>query len=361
MSLSLTARAIVMKEPNVWVRETQTVPEPGHGEVLVTVGTIGVCGTDFHAFGGNQPLFTYPRVPGHELGVKVARLGPGCEGSGLSVGDHCAVEPYIGCGDCVACRGGKPNCCLSISVLGVHIDGGLKTQLVLPANKCHRSAKKLPLDELAVVEPLCIAAHAVFRAGCAAGENVLVIGAGPVGMGVCQFALANGSNLLAMDISDHRLAFVREQIGVAATMNPMVSGSKDDGEVIVRAVMEHFGGELPTCVIDATGAPPSMEKAFEYVAHGGRICFVGHSKKSITFANPLFHQREMTILGSRNALGADFDRTIALIEEGKVDVKPWITHRCKFDDFEANFAEWLKPETGVIKALCELSMDSASL
>ena len=262
MALS-PVKTIILKEPNVWERGEVAAPtEPGHGEVLVTVGCVGVCGTDFHAFGGNQPLFSYPRVPGHELGVLVAKLGPGCEDSGLSVGDHCAVEPYVGCGDCVACRQGKPNCCTSISVLGVHIDGGLCTQFVCPAVKVHRSEKRLPLDQLAVVEPLCIGAHAVFRASPSPGENVLVIGAGPVGMGVCQFALAEEANVIVMDISDNRLAFVMEQVGVPQKVNVLTDGDKADGEVIVNAVRACFGGELPTCVIDATGAPPSMEKAF---------------------------------------------------------------------------------------------------
>ena len=117
------------------------------------------------------------------------------------------------------------------------------------------------------------------KAAPSAGENVLVIGAGPVGMGVCQFALAEDANVTVMDISDNRLAFVMEQVGVPQKVNVLSDGDKADGEVIVNAVRERFGGELPTCVIDATGAPPSMEKAFEFVAHGGRLVFVGHTKK----------------------------------------------------------------------------------
>ena len=188
----------------------------------------------------------------------------------------------------------------------------------------------------------------------AQGADIIMPVAGPVGMGVCQFALAEDANVTVMDISDNRLAFVMEQVGVPQKVNVLSDGDKADGEVIVNAVRERFGGELPTCVIDATGAPPSMEKAFEFVAHGGRLVFVGHTKKVISFSNPLFHQREMTILGSRNALGSDFKKTIRLIEDGKVDVKPWVTRRCKFDEFESHFEQWLKPETGVIKALVEL-------
>jgi threonine dehydrogenase-like Zn-dependent dehydrogenase len=180
------------------------------------------------------------------------------------------------------------------------------------------------------------------------GENVLVVGAGPVGMGAAQFALAAGGNVCCLDINDQRLEFVRDNVGVKHIVNAIAKEGEPDSIEKLKAI---FGGDLPTCVIEATGSKFSMEKAFEFVASGGRICFVGFIKGQITYDNPLFHQREMTIMGSRNALGRDFAHTIKMIEDGKVDVTPWVTHTCKFDDFEENFKTWLDPATGVIKAL----------
>jgi threonine dehydrogenase-like Zn-dependent dehydrogenase len=158
-------------------------------EALVRVHRIGVCGTDLHAFRGNQPFFTYPRILGHELGVEVLDLGTPAEG--IRAGQYCAVEPYLNCGTCIACRRGKPNCCVKLSVLGVHTDGGMRENLVVPIRKLHLS-KNLTLDQLALVETLAIGCHAVDRAGLEKGEFVLVIGAGPIGLAVVQFAMEAG-------------------------------------------------------------------------------------------------------------------------------------------------------------------------
>ena len=231
--------------------------------MLVRVHRIGVCGTDLHAFAGKQPFFTYPRVLGHELGVEV--IDPGDAPGGLKAGDRCAVEPYLNCGRCIACRRGKPNCCTSLQVLGVHTDGGMRPLLRVPARKLHPSAK-LGYEQLALIETLGIGAHAVDRAQLAEGEFVLVIGAGPIGLSVIQFALARGAMLAVMDVSDTRLEFCRK-LGVPHVLKP--------GAAAVAALQELGGGDLPTCVIDATGNAASMAGCFNLPAHGGRIVFVG--------------------------------------------------------------------------------------
>ena len=218
---------------------------PAAGYALVKTGFVGVCGTDYHAFGGNQPLFSYPRVIGHELGVTVVALGDGCEDAGVAIGDNCAVEPYFHCGKCIACRRGKTNCCTSIEVLGVHIDGGLCSHFLCPVGKLHPSAS-LPLDTLALVETLCIGAHAVFRGQVEKNEWCLVVGTGPIGMAASQFAMAEGANVIAIDIDDARLAFIRKAVGVVHTVNARA----DD---LIEQITAICGGDLPTTIFEATG------------------------------------------------------------------------------------------------------------
>lgn len=336
---------LILEEPGRLVTRDTTPPAgPGPGEALLRVHRVGVCGTDLHAFAGNQPFFTYPRILGHELGVEVLAVGSGV--THVRPGDRCAVEPYLNCGTCVACRQGKPNCCRTLKVLGVHVDGGHRARLVVPAGKLHASAR-LSFDQLALVETLGIGAHAVARAAVRAGEQVAVIGAGPIGLAVMQFARAAGARVIAADISESRLAFCRARLGVTDTVD-----ARGD---LVAALERLTGGDLPTAVFDATGNVRSMNAAFNLVAHGGRLILVGLAQADVTFNDPNFHRRELTALSSRNALPADFTRIISLIEAGQIDTNPWITHRATLAQVPAVFASWTQPATGVIKAMIEVS------
>jgi 2-desacetyl-2-hydroxyethyl bacteriochlorophyllide A dehydrogenase len=320
---------------------------PGPGETLVRVHRVGVCGTDLHAFRGRQPFFTFPRILGHELGVEVLAVGPDVEA--VRVGDHCAVEPYLNCGRCIACRRGRTNCCTGLQVLGVHRDGGMRERFVLPAAKLHASTA-LTFDQLALVETLAIGAHAVARAGVEAGEFVLVIGAGPIGLATAQFAVAQGATVIVLDVNAARLAFCREQLGVAHTIH---GSTEDPLDTLTRLT----AGDLPTAVFDATGNPQSMAGAFQFPAHGGRLVFVGLFPGEVTFDDPNFHRRELSLLASRNALAEDFPRLIGLIAAGRLDTTPWISHRAAFADVPDTFARWTEPSTGVIKAMIEMPED----
>ena len=313
-------------------------------EALVRVHRIGVCGTDLHAFRGNQPFFTYPRILGHELGVEVLDLGGQAEG--IRVGQYCAVEPYLNCGTCIACRRGKPNCCVKLSVLGVHTDGGMRQTLVVPSRKLHPSTN-LTLDQLALVETLAIGCHAVDRAGLEKGEFVLVIGAGPIGLGVMQFAIEAGAQVIVLDINAQRLEFCRSRLSVPYT----IDASREN---VLEALAGITAGDLPTAIFDATGNGRSMASAFEYPANGGRLIFVGLFQGEVTFNDPNFHRRELTILASRNARPDDFSRIISLIEAKRIDTSPWITHRAPLSGVVTEFPLWTKPETGVIKAMIEV-------
>jgi 2-desacetyl-2-hydroxyethyl bacteriochlorophyllide A dehydrogenase len=317
---------------------------PAEGEALVRVRKAGVCGTDIHAFGGTQPFFNYPRILGHELGVEVLAVGPGV--TGVRPGQSCSVEPYMNCGTCSACRRGKPNCCSVLRVLGVHVDGGMRSQLVVRASKLHPS-ELLTLDQLALVEPLGIGCHAVDRGQVQPGEFVLVIGAGPIGLATAQFALESGGIVIVMDVNQARLDFCRSQLGIPYVINAATSG-------VLDGLMGITGGDLPTVVFDATGNPRSMAAAFDYPAQGGRIVFVGLFQGDLAFNDPNFHRRELTVMASRNALPGDFKRIIQLIEDGRIDTTPWITHRAKLADVPSLFASWTKPESGVIKAMIDV-------
>jgi 2-desacetyl-2-hydroxyethyl bacteriochlorophyllide A dehydrogenase len=317
---------------------------PGPGEALVRVHRVGVCGTDIHAFGGSQPFFSYPRVLGHELGVEILEVGSGV--TGVKPGDRCSVEPYINCQKCAACRRGRPNCCSELRVLGVHCDGGMCEQLLVPARKLHPSAS-LTFDQLALVETLGIGCHAVERAGVVKGEFALVIGAGPIGLSVIQFASEAGAQVVVQDVDASRLEFCQRQLGVAHSINAA-------REAPLEALRRITGGDLPTVVFDATGNAGSMAAAFDYPSPGGRMVFVGLFQGDITFNDPNFHRRELTLMGSRNALPADFSRIIRLIESGRIDTAPWVTHRSPLAGVVESFPVWVRPASGVVKAMIEV-------
>lgn len=318
-------KTLVLETPGKLVAADTVHPgRPGPGQALVRVHRVGVCGTDIHAFNGKQPFFSYPRILGHELGVEVLATGEGV--TRVHAGDRCAVEPYLNCGKCVACRRGKPNCCTALQVLGVHTDGGHREEILVPAAKLH-PANDLSYEQLALIETLGIGTHAVERAQLEAGETVAVIGAGPIGLSAIQFALAAGARVLVID-----------------------ARSAD----VVARLKELTGGDLPTAVFDATGNPKSMAASFEYPAHGGRLVFIGLFPGDVTFNDPNFHRRELTLLASRNALPGDFTKLLNKVRSGAIDTSPWITHRASLADVPAVFESWTKPETGVLKAMIEV-------
>ena len=333
---------ISLEEPGRFAAHERPEPRLAPGEALVRVHRVGVCGTDLHAFAGRQPFFTYPRILGHELGVEV--VNPGDDPRGLRAGDRCAVEPYLNCGRCGACQRGRGNCCADLRVLGVHLDGGMRPLLALPARKLHPSSR-LDFDQLALVETLGIGAHAVERAQLSADDFVLVVGAGPIGLSVIQAARVSGARLAVMDLNEARLDFCRSRLGVEHTVKPGASAPRELAAI--------GGGEAPTCVIDATGNPQSMAGAFALPGHGGRIVFVGLFQGDVSFNDPAFHKRELTVMGSRNSLPATFESVIRLVEDGRLDTRPWITHRFALADVPQVFAPKIAGDPTVLKAMIE--------
>ena len=314
--------------------------QPRAGEALARVHCVGICGTDVSAYLGKMPFVTFPRILGHELGVEVLAVGVGV--TNVKAGHRCSVEPYINDPDSYASRRGRPNCCEKLQVLGVHTDGGMRPRIIVPARKLH-PASKLSFEQLALVETLAIGCHAVARSGLAAGETCLIIGAGPIGLATLEFVKLAGARPIVVDLSQSRLDFCRRMMGVEHVL-PV------DGQ-LERSLRDVAGGQLPEVVIDATGNPQSMSAAFGLVAPGGRLVYVGLTGEEIRFRHSAFHKVEGTLLCSRNALPGDFTRIIGLIEAGRLDTQPWISHRCDLADLPAQMPAWLKPETGVVKAM----------
>ncbi len=337
-------KALCLESPGHWKRIDVATPEtPGPGQALVRVHNVGICGTDVSGFLGKMPFFSYPRIPGHELGVEVMAVGP--EVSNVRPGDRCAVEPYINCQVCHACVRGRTNCCEKHQTLGVHCDGGLRPLFLVPARKLH-VATNLTFEQLALVETLAIGCHAVHRGTLQADDACLIIGAGPIGLATLEFARLTGARIVVLDVNEARLDFCRRVMGVEHTLQPSARLEQD--------LRERCGGHLPDVVLDATGSSASMSGAFGLIAHGGRLVFVGITTDEVRFRHPVFHRPEGTLLCSRNALSADFGRIIGLIEAGTLDTRPWITHRAGFDDVIDVFPSWTRPETGVIKAVVEV-------
>lgn len=340
-------KALQLEKPLSW--RWVDIPEPqapGPNEALVSVRKVGVCGTDISGYKGKMPFFSYPRIPGHELGVVVEAVGDGV--TNVVPGQLCAVEPYLNCQKCYSCRRGFTNCCEHHKTLGVMCDGGLTERILLPARKLH-PANNLSAEQCALVETLAIGCHAVNRTNARPGENVVIIGAGPIGLSALEFVKLSGARPIVVDINETRLAFMHEQMGVEHTLR----GTGGDADF--AALAELTNGQMADVVIDATGSNVSMARALNFAAFAGRVVYVGITQQELQIPHaPVLHRRELTILASRNALTGDFTRIIQLIGEGKIDTRPWISHRASLEDVPEVFASWAEPQTGVIKAVIEI-------
>ncbi len=334
-------KALVCIKPGEFEYGEMDAPIARPGQSIIRIRRIGICGTDLHAFEGTQPFFEYPRILGHELAGDLVDLD---RAPGYSPGEAVTAIPYFNCGTCIACRKGKSNCCATLKVCGVHIDGGMVDYLSVPSDSLvHGSG--LSYDQLALVEPLAIGAHGIRRAGVEAGEFVLVVGAGPIGLGVIEAARIAGGEVIAMDINEGRLRFCRERLQVLHTVTA--------GQGAMEEIKHITRGEMPTVVVDATGNLKAINQSFQYMAHGGRYVLVGLQKDPIQFSHPEFHKREGTLVSSRNATRQDFGQVMENMKKKLIDPTVYITHRVGFGEVKAEFAGWLDPAKGVIKAMVE--------
>ncbi len=322
-------KQIVLEAPGKFTERESPAPIAAAGQVLVRVEKVGVCGSDFHAFAGRQPIYTYPRIIGHELSGVVVEAP--ANDRGIEAGDRCAIEPYMSCGNCRACARGRNNCCENIRLLGVHVDGGMQEYLSVPVGLLHKSSR-LSLDQLALVETLGIGAHAVRRSGLKTGKEALVVGAGPIGISVAQFAFALGAGVHIIEMNEWRREFV-ERMGF--TSSPTAEGRHAD------------------VVFDATGNAAVMASSLEHVATGGSLVFVGLTRDPVCLDDALFHRKEVTLLASRNSCGL-FPHIIQLVEEGRIDTSHWITDRLRLSEVVSQF-QFLPTRKTLIKAMVDVN------
>lgn len=315
------------------LRETpmpQTAPE---GWALVEIAAVGLCGTDYHIFDGKHPYLAYPRIIGHELsGRLVAAAG------GMAAGTLVVVNPYLACGTCRACRRGKPNCCTRLEVLGVHRDGGMCRRIAVPVANLY-PADGLTDLQAAMVEFLAIGAHAVSRSGLQPGDRVLVVGAGPIGLGAALFARLDGAEVHLLDLSASRTELARRKFGfepLHADPAAALAGDLSDGFDVV---------------FDATGSAKAMEAGFALLGHGATYVLVGVVKDRIGFDDAEFHKREARIVGSRNALKADFDRVMAAMRDGQIATDALLSCEIPLADLPRRFAALAADRQTLIKAV----------
>ncbi len=337
-------KALVCVQPHDIRVEDRPVPVRGEGEVLIRMRRAGICGTDYHIYGGKHPFLEYPRLIGHELAGEIAEVP---KGSAFTVGQVVTVNPYIACGTCRACRRGKPNCCARISVLGVHGDGGMCELLAVPESAVI-DAVGLSLDQAAMVEFLAIGAHAVRRAGVAEGESVAVIGAGPIGVAAALFArIAGAGRIVLADTRAPRLAYARDHLGFA-------EGVVAD-DALGATLAEMTSGEMFDHVFDATGNIHAMRAGLNWVAHGGSYTLVGVCKDDLVFPDPEFHKRETTLIASRNALSVDFDHVIASIRNGAVPTDAIRTHTLTLGEAPTRLPQLIDEADSVLKAIVTIA------
>ncbi|MBT8300711.1 MAG: zinc-binding alcohol dehydrogenase family protein [Maribacter sp.] len=330
---------IVCEKPGAFILKEKDEPLKAKGEAILKIKKVGICGTDLHAYAGNQAYFTYPRILGHELAAEVVEIED--NDKGIKPGSNVIVIPYVSCKKCIACRNGNTNCCTKMQVIGVHTDGGMQEKISVPIDLLIHTPN-LNEDAMAIVEPLAIGAHAIGRAQLKPGETIVVVGCGPIGIGIMKLAQIAGAKVIAIDVNQNRLDYAKDKIGVDHVVRA--------GEGAIEKVLTITKNDLATAVFDASGHKGALEAGPDFVSHGGRYILVGLSKGEIAFKHPNIHAKEMTLICSRNATLKDFEHVIHVLEKGKFPIDSFITHTIGFEDMIASFENWLDPKNGVIKA-----------
>ncbi|OBX10130.1 galactonate oxidoreductase [Gallibacterium salpingitidis] len=334
-------KALVCNKPFEFTYQQLDIPTPQENHVLLKIAAVGICGTDIHAFAGNQPFFSYPRILGHEASGTITALGNNVKN--WKVGQRVSLIPYVSCGQCDACRSGRTNCCEKISVIGVHEDGCFSEYLSVPETNILAIDDNVDDISAALIEPFAISAHAVRRADIKPNDDVLIVGAGPIGLGAAAIAAAiaaaDGANVVIADTSDERREHIKKQLKLPS-FNPITEKTED-----------YFNGKLPLIVIDATGNQKAMNNAVNLIRHGGRIVFVGLFKGEFSISDPDFHKKETTLLGSRNATYEDFSKVQQLMAHNKLSASMMLTHTFNFDGLAEIYTEQIVNNRSLIKSV----------
>ena len=342
-------KAVVMHGPGD-VR-VENVPDPvrGSGEALLRVRCVGMCGSDLNSYRGRNPLVSFPRIPGHEIAATIVELDPE-HPSHLSRGIDVTLSPYKNCGQCPACRNGRPNACRDNQTLGVQRDGAMGEYLAVPMDKLF--VADLSLDELCLVEPLTVGCHAVARAEVTPEDVVAIFGCGGVGLGAVAASAFRGATTVAMDVDDAKLEIARKA-GAAHTINTKRQDAKE-------ALAELTGGDGPDVVIEAVGLPETFRAAVELVAFTGRVVYIGYAKEPVSYETRLFVQKELNILGARNALPEDFRQVIQMLEQHRFPVAAAISTIAPLDRAPELLRAWSDDPARFTKIMITLDQEMPS-
>ncbi|MBW9174040.1 zinc-binding alcohol dehydrogenase family protein [Clostridium estertheticum] len=313
-------KSVYLEKPNVIRIEEIKEPIRKESEALIKIKSVGICGSDVGAFRGSNPLVSYPRIIGHELAGEVLEIGENKRG--IKVGDKVIIDPYIYCGKCYPCSIGRTNCCEDLKVLGVHIDGGMVEMFTHPSEMLYKVPDNIPWEQIPSAEPLTIALHAIHRTNVIAGEHVVIIGAGAIGVLTALTTLAYGAVPILMDVVDARLKFAKG-LGIKNTINAM---DKDAIEQIKKIT----DGRMAEVVIEASGSNVAIRNAIDYVSYAGRIALTGWPKKETSIPTELFTKKELDVRGSRTSAG-EFEEALKLMSDGIVDVNLVISKVVKLE------------------------------
>jgi 2-desacetyl-2-hydroxyethyl bacteriochlorophyllide A dehydrogenase len=320
-------------------------PSPQPGDLLLQVELAGFCGSDLNSFRGTNPLVSYPRVLGHEIAATVLKGN-----REIPAGTHVTVSPYTSCGICPACRrarteGVRENACRHNQTLGVQRDGAIAERIAIPATKVYPSPT-LTMKQLCLVEPLTVGFHAVARGRVTADDTVAVLGCGGVGLGAIAGAAARGARTIAVDLDAKKL-----RVAELAGATDLIDASRDDIHERLRALTN---GDGPDVVLEAIGLPSTFQLAVEAVAFTGRVVYIGYAKEPVAYESRLFVQKELDILGSRNALPADMHAVMQLLEAGRFPVDEAITRIVSLDEAPAMLAAWSANPAGFTKIMIQM-------
>jgi len=336
-------KAVVLEGPGkAGLKDVREPAGPGNGEVLLRVRRVGLCGSDLNSYRGRNPLVSYPRILGHEVAATVVEMGAGVQGwpSETTV----TLSPYSNCGKCASCLRGRPNACAFNQTLGVQRDGALTELIVAPAARLFRA--DLTLKELCLAEPLTVGFHAVARGRVAAADRVAVFGCGGVGLGAVAGAAFRGATVIGVDVDDAKLA-IAEKAGATHTINSA------EGH-LHEQLGELTDGRGPDVVIEAIGLPQTFRGAVEEVAFTGRVVYIGYAKEAVAYETRLFVQKELDILGSRNAEPEDFREVIRMLESHRFPVDDAVTHTVAMDATPSILEAWSAEPARFCKIMVEV-------
>jgi threonine dehydrogenase-like Zn-dependent dehydrogenase len=297
-------------------------------EATMRVRRIGLCGSDLTTYLGKNPMVTYPRIPGHEVAATLEHVP--ANDLGLKAGMNVTLSPYTSCGKCTSCRQGRFNACRDNQTLGVQRDGALMEFLSVPVEKIY--AAPLPLEELALVEPLTVGCHAVARGLVTAKDTVAVYGCGGVGLGAVAAAAFRDARVVAIDIDDKKLAIAND-----CGARELINTTRED---VHARLQEITGGHGPEVIIEAIGRPETYCAAVEEVCFAGRVVYIGYAKENVSFETRLFVQKELDIRGSRNALPEDFREVIRMFEQKRFPTAEAISATVPLDEAPAILRAW---------------------